>query len=60
MEASYTRSNFGVIFGREYYRGKHLCTVDLLFDWFGSGCFANKTKKILLTQVVDLIKTLRS
>jgi hypothetical protein len=24
--------------------GKYHCTVDLLFDWFGLVCFANKTK----------------
>jgi hypothetical protein len=24
--------------------GKYYCTVDLLFDWFGLVCFANKTK----------------
>jgi len=23
---------------REYQRGKHHCTIDLLFDWFGIGC----------------------
>jgi len=27
---------------REYWRGKYLCTIDLLFDWFGLVCFANK------------------
>jgi len=30
--------------GREYQRGKYHCTVDLLFDWFGLVCFANKNK----------------
>ncbi len=29
---------------REYLRGKYHCTVDLLFDWFGFVCFANKNK----------------
>jgi hypothetical protein len=29
---------------REYKRGKYRCTVDLLFDWFGLVCFANKIK----------------
>jgi len=29
---------------REYLRGKYHCTVDLLFDWFGLVCFANKNK----------------
>jgi hypothetical protein len=29
---------------REYYRGKYHCSIDLLFDWFGSVCFANKNK----------------
>ncbi len=24
--------------GREYWRGKYHCTVDLLFDWFGISC----------------------
>jgi len=26
--------------------GKYHCTVDLLFDWFGLVCFANKNKKM--------------
>ena len=34
---------------REYYRGKYHCTVDLLFDWFGLVCFANKNKYCQLT-----------
>ena len=25
-------------------RGKYHCTIDLLFDWFGLACFANKNK----------------
>jgi hypothetical protein len=25
-------------------RGKYHCTIDLLFDWFGLICFANKNK----------------
>jgi hypothetical protein len=25
-------------------RGKYHCTIDLLFDWFGLVCFANKNK----------------
>jgi len=29
---------------REYQRGKYHCTIDLLFDWFGLVCFANKNK----------------
>ncbi len=29
---------------RECKRGKYHCTVDLLFDWFGLACFANKNK----------------
>ncbi len=29
---------------REYLRGKYHCTIDLLFDWFGLVCLANKTK----------------
>jgi hypothetical protein len=24
--------------------GKYQCTIDLLFDWFGLVCFANKNK----------------
>ncbi len=35
---------------REYWRGKYHCTIDLLFDWFGLVCFANKNKKIQLSQ----------
>ncbi len=23
---------------REYWRGKHHCTIDLMLDWFGIGC----------------------
>ena len=34
-----------ICLSREYYRGKYHCTVDLLFDWFGLVCFANKNKK---------------
>ncbi len=26
--------------------GKYLCTIDLLFDWFGLVCFANKNKTV--------------
>jgi hypothetical protein len=29
---------------REYCKGEYHCTIDLLFDWFGLVCFANKTK----------------
>ncbi len=29
---------------KEYKRGKYHCTIDLLFDWFGLVCFANKNK----------------
>jgi hypothetical protein len=29
---------------RVYLRGKYHCTIDLLFDWFGLVCFANKNK----------------
>jgi hypothetical protein len=25
-------------------KGEYHCTVDLLFDWFGLACFANKSK----------------
>jgi hypothetical protein len=25
-------------------KGKYHCTIDLLFDWFGLVCFANKNK----------------
>ncbi len=27
-------------------KGKYHCTVDLLFDWFGLVCFANKNKNV--------------
>jgi hypothetical protein len=27
-------------------KGKYQCSVDLLFDWFGLACFANKTKNV--------------
>ncbi len=29
--------------------GKHHCTIDLLFDWFGLACFANKNKHCQLS-----------
>ncbi len=38
---------------REYKKGKYHCTIDLLFDWFGLACFANKNKK--LSVVLQLI-----
>ncbi len=44
---------YGWVRGREYYRGKCHCTIDLLFDWFGLICFANKNKK--LSVVIQLI-----
>jgi len=28
---------------------KDYCTIDLLFDWFGLVCFANKNKNYLLS-----------
>ncbi len=28
--------------------GKYHCTIELLFDWFGSVCFANKNKNCQL------------
>jgi hypothetical protein len=31
---------------REYLRGKYHCTIELLFDWFGIVCFANKKQKL--------------
>ncbi len=34
-------------------KGKYHCTVDLLFDWFGLVCFANKNKKMLV--VIQLL-----
>jgi hypothetical protein len=34
---------------REYLRGKYHCTIDLLFDWFGLTCFANKNKNCHLS-----------
>jgi hypothetical protein len=33
--------------------GKYPCTIDLLFDWFGLVCFANKKQK--LSVVIQLI-----
>ncbi len=33
--------------------GKYHCTIDLLSDWFGLVCFANKNKK--LSVVLQLI-----
>ncbi len=33
---------------REYLRVKYHCTVDLLFDWFGFVCFANKNRNCQL------------
>jgi hypothetical protein len=38
---------------REYLRGKYHCTIDLLFDWFGFICFANKNKKIVSCHTAD-------
>jgi hypothetical protein len=34
---------------REYLRGKYHCTIDLLLDWFGLVCFANKNKNFKLS-----------
>ncbi len=33
--------------------GKYHCTLDLLFDWFGLVCFANKKTKIVSCQTAD-------
>jgi hypothetical protein len=30
-------------------KGKYHCTVDLLFEWFGLVCFANKNKNCQLS-----------
>jgi hypothetical protein len=30
-------------------KGKYHCTTDLLFDWFGLVCFANKNKNCQLS-----------
>jgi len=38
-----------IIISREYLRGKSHCTIDLLFDWFGLVCFANKNKNCQLS-----------
>jgi hypothetical protein len=38
---------------REYQRGKYHCTIDLLFDWFGLVCFANKKTKIVSSHIAD-------
>ncbi len=37
------------VFVQGILRGKHHCTIDLLFDWFGLVCFANKNKKCQLS-----------
>ncbi len=29
---------------QENLKGKYHCTIDLMFDWFGLACFANKNK----------------
>jgi hypothetical protein len=34
---------------REYLREKYNCTIDLLFDWFGLVCFADKNKNCQLS-----------
>jgi hypothetical protein len=43
---------------RLFYQGilkeKYHCTIDLLFDWFGLVCFANKNKNCH-TKVIQLI-----
>jgi hypothetical protein len=31
--------------------GKYHCTIDLLFDWFGLVCFANKNKNCPLSYI---------
>jgi hypothetical protein len=36
------RHNLNVVPGNT--KGESICTVDLLFDWFGLICFANKNK----------------
>jgi hypothetical protein len=38
-----THQSFFIVAGNTR-RGKYHCTVDLLFDWFGFVCFANKNK----------------
>jgi hypothetical protein len=30
-------------------KGEYHCTIDLLFDWFGLVCFANKNKNCELS-----------
>ncbi len=42
-------SHFCLSLTREYYREKYHCTVDLLLDWFGLVCFANKNKNCHLS-----------
>ncbi len=39
----------GECLNREYLRGKYHCTIDLLFEWFGLVCFANKNKNCQLS-----------
>jgi hypothetical protein len=46
---------------RENLRGKYHCTVDLLFDWSGLVCFANKNKKMsVLLQLIPSQSNRRS
>ncbi len=40
---------WGMTWGREYWRGKYHCTIDLLFDWLGLVSFANKNKNCQLS-----------
>ncbi len=40
---------FKLYLAREYWKGKYYCTIDLLFDWFGLVCFANKNKNCQLS-----------
>ncbi len=34
---------------QEILKGKYHCTIELLFDWFGLVCLANKKKKCQLS-----------
>ncbi len=44
-----TGENLKTVWAYSLTRGKYHCTVDLLFDWFGLVCFANKNKNCQLS-----------
>jgi hypothetical protein len=38
-----------IVLNQGILKGKYHCTIDLLFDWFGLVCFANKNKNCQLS-----------